>query len=170
VYAWIGSSITNGHSIEIEKSFPQLVSFAVSAECWNFSQGCFKTSNQILLEQTEMLLNSGASIEKFFIQFINLERQGSKLDIYYNFDKAENVKKFEKIFQSFNQLLKGKSWYWMLLDKLQHEIPDWILDSPNRIVHNPMFIDATGIKEHPGEKTHRGLSQMILKKLNADKT
>lgn len=167
IYAWVGSSITNGHTIEVEKSFPRLVSAAEGAECWNFSQGCFRTSNQILLEQTEMLVNSGAAIDKFFIQFINLERQGSKLDVYYNFDKSENIKKFEEIFLGFTEVLKGKSWYWMLMDTLVHEIPDWILNSSNKIAHNPRFIDTTGIKEHPGVKTHLGLSQLISKKINA---
>lgn len=168
VYAWFGSSITNGHTIEVEKSFPQLVSKKMNAVCWNFSQGCFRTSNQILFEQVEALLETDALIDTFFIQFINLERQGSKLETYYNFNKLENVKTFEKIFENFSTLLNGKKWYWLMMDKLQHEIPDWIINTKNKIIYNPKFADTTGIREHPGEKTHKGLAQLIVKKLNND--
>lgn len=170
VYAWFGSSITNGHSIEVEKSFPQLVSKKMDAICWNFSQGCFRTSNQILFEQVESLLDTDAIIDKFFIQFINLERQGSKYETFYNFDKLENEKTFEKIFVNFSKLLEGRNWYWLMMDKLQHQIPQWILDTPNKIIYNPTFADTTGVIEHPGEKTHRGLALLILKKINNDKS
>lgn len=170
VYAWFGSSVTNGHSIAVEKSFPQLVSNKMNAACWNFSQGCFKTSNQILFEQLEMVLATDANLDIIFVQFINLERQGSGFDVYFDFDKENNVKKFEEIFMKFSDLLAGRKWYWMLLDKLQHDIPEWILETPNKIIHNPLFADCTGVTEHPGEKTHAGLAKLILKKINVNST
>lgn len=166
VFAWLGSSITAAHSIPVDQGFPETVSRKFGAECWNFSQGCFRVSNQIIVEQLEDILKSGANVDTFFIQFISLHRRGSKLTTYYEFDFKNNEEEFEKVFAKTQQLLDGRKWYWLLMDQHQHTIPEWILNTPNMIIKNPHFLDTTGITGHPGPKTHSGIANLIIKRLS----
>jgi hypothetical protein len=168
VFAWLGSSITSAHSIPLDQGFPSIVSKHFKAECWSFSQGCYRVSNKIICEQLEELLKSDAVIDTFFIQFISLNRRGSGMHTYLELDFDDNIKEFEQVFTEVQNLLANKKWYWLLMDQYQHKIPEWIAQTPNMLTLNPVFLDTTGITGHPGPKTHQAIGQLITKRLDYD--
>tara|TARA_Y100000389_G_C17262174_1_gene413583 strand:- start:108 stop:809 length:702 start_codon:yes stop_codon:yes gene_type:complete len=164
-FAWFGSSIVNGHSIELEESFAQIVTKKLDATCWNFSQGCYRASNEVIVEQVEEVLKTDAQIDTFFIQFIDLHRRATGIDTYYEFDFEDNLKNFKKTFSKLQSLLANKKWYWLLWDRHVHNIQESIVNDPNKIFINFPNQDQTGIAGHFGKKTHATVAKVILQKI-----
>lgn len=169
-FAWFGSSIVNGHSVDLDDSFAQIVSKNLNAVCWNFSQGCYRTSNEIIVSQVEQILNTDAKIDTFFIQFIDLHRRATGIDTYYELDLEANSKNFEDTFKKLQSLLAGKKWYWFMWDKYQHKLSNDIINEPHKIFINFPYQDLTGITGHFGTKTHTIVSKLILAKIKQNES
>jgi len=174
----LGSSITNGHGLELGDSFSGILAKQLNKKLWNLGQGCFRSSNQTILEQVEFLAQQPLPIDLYVIQFTHINRQGNKYSSYLELDQSVCVQNFLEILKKITKLLKDQQWCWLLTDYSGVEFPDWVISHPNKIVIDPDIIDHIDISGHelqapsqhalkmlslhPGTKWHQTMANQIL--------
>jgi hypothetical protein len=104
----LGSSIATGHGLPLEQSFGHIVGGSLDIKLWNLGQGCFRSSNQTMLEQIEYLVNSPLDIQHYVIQFTHINRMGNKFNSYLELDSEKAVKNFCGILEQISKLLYKK--------------------------------------------------------------
>lgn len=158
----LGSSITTGHGVELSQSFPSIVAQKLNNKLWNLGQGCFRSSNQTILEQIEFLVNTNLNIDHWVIQFTHINRQGSKFDSYIEFDNNVCVKNFCDILGKITRLLQHKKWCWIMTDWSGSVFPSWVINHPNKVAIDPDSVDFISVEGYqhlsPGDHTIRMLS------------
>lgn len=173
-----GSSITTGHGLPADKSFGSLVAKKFGRKFWNLGQGCFRSSNQTILEQIEFLIATDLPIDYFIIQFTHINRQGSRLDSYLELDQSLAIKNFCEILQRISELLQDQKWCWLLLDWSGAVFPAWVYDHHAKIAIDPDSLDHVSVKGyenkaptqfalkmlslHPGEKWHAEIANQVI--------
>jgi len=152
----LGSSIATGHGIEIDRSFASLVATKHKKKLWNLGQGCFRSSNQTILEQIEYLVNNKANIDFYIVQFTHINRQGNKFNSYLELEQDISVKNFQDILTKITDLLANKKWCWLLTDYSGAVFDHWVVNHPNKISIDPEIVDHIAVKgyEHLAPSTH----------------
>lgn len=177
----LGSSIATGHGIELEKSFGSIVAKKLEKKMWNLGQGCFRSSNQTILEQIEFLIATELNIDLFMIQFTHINRQGNRFDNYLELDLDTCIKNFCAILEKITQLLENKKWCWLLTDWSGAVFPSWVIKHPNKIAIDPDTVDHVSVSGyenlapttqalktlslHPGPGWHASIAQQIIDKI-----
>ena len=178
ILAALGSSITTGHGLDLVDSFSSIVADKLSKKLWNLGQGCFRSSNQTILEQTKFLVDSQLNIDYYVIQFTHINRQGNKYNSYLELDQSVAIQNFESILTEVTQVLAGRSWCWMLMDFSGATFSDWVVNHPNKIAIDPDItdhIDVSGYEPlapsthalqmlslHPGPEWHKETAGQIV--------
>jgi len=173
-----GSSIGTGHGLHMEQSFGHIIATALGKKLWNLGQGCFRSSNQTMLEQVEFLVDTNLNIDYYVIQFTHINRIGNKLDSYMELDQSKSIENFADILGKISKRLDGKKWCWLLTDYSQAVFPDWIVNHPNKIIIDPDSIDFVSIdgyqqlaptnhalkmlSVHPGPDWNKHIATLIL--------
>ena len=174
----MGSSIATGHGLELSDSFSGILAKQLNKKLWNLGQGCFRSSNQTILEQVEFLVQQQLPIDLYVIQFTHINRQGNKYNSYLELDQSACIQNFLEILNKITELLKGQQWCWLLTDYSGAEFPDWVVSHPNKIVIDPDtvdHIDVSGYESlapsrfalkmlslHPGAKWHQTIANQIM--------
>jgi hypothetical protein len=180
----LGSSIGTGHGLEMHESFGHIVAQNLNKKLWNLGQGCFRSSNQIMLEQIEFLVKTNLNIAYYVIQFTHINRMGNKSSSYLELDHELAIENFINILNQITVLLKGKRWCWLLCDYSQAVFSDAVCNHPNKIVINPDSVDFVPVDEykhlaptqhalnllslHPGPAWNKTIADSILKYFNAN--
>jgi hypothetical protein len=178
----LGSSIATGHGLDLAQSFGHIVGESLCVKSWNLGQGCFRSSNQTILEQVEYLANSSLNIRHYVIQFTHINRTGNKFNSYLELDSKKAVENFCGILKKISNLLHNKSWCWLLTDYSDAELPNWVTGHPNKIVIDPDsmdFVDTESYKHltpsthalqmlslHPGPQWNQHIASLILNYLH----
>jgi hypothetical protein len=173
-----GSSIGTGHGLDIEQSFGHITASALGKKLWNLGQGCFRSSNQTMLEQIEFLVGTQLKIDYYVVQFTHINRMGSKMDSYIELDQRKALEHFEAILKQMSSLLQGKKWCWLLTDYSQTVFPDWVINHPHKIIIDPDSVDFVSTQEyqqlaptehalkmlslHPGINWNQHIATLIL--------
>jgi hypothetical protein len=179
IVAVLGSSIATGHGLDLEDSFASIVAQKLEKKLWNLGQGCFRSSNQTILEQVQFLADSELNIDYYVLQFTHINRQGNKFNTYLELDQAVAVQNFEAILAEVSQVLAGRSWCWMLMDFSGAEFSESTVNHPNKIAIDPDIIDhisVSGYEDrapsthalkmlslHPGPEWHKETADQIIK-------
>lgn len=174
----MGSSIATAHGLEVHQGFGYLVAQELNNKLWNLGQGCFRSSNQTILEQVEFLNQTQLNIEHWVIQFTHINRMGNKFNSHIELDQASNIQNFCSILSSIEQELDGQRWCWMLADYSQAEFPSWVINHPHKITIDPDSVDFVAVDAyrhlapnetslrnlslHPGPQWNRNIADMIL--------
>jgi hypothetical protein len=177
----LGSSIATGHGVPLSQCFGSIVANKFEKKLWNLGQGCFRSSNQTILEQIEFLTNSNLNIELYMVQFTHINRQGNRFDNYLELDLDVCVENFCRILKEVTQLLQNKKWCWLLTDWSGAVFPDWVINHPNKLAIDPDSVDhvptegyedlaptTQSIKTlslHPGPGWHANIAQQIIDKV-----
>jgi hypothetical protein len=178
--ACFGSSIATGHGLPLEQCFGNIIAEKFNKKLWNLGQGCYRSSNQTILEQVEFLVNTDLKIDQWVIQFTHINRQGNKFDSYLELDQEKCLENFTVILSKITQLLQGKTWGWILCDYSRAPFDNEIVDHPNKITIDPDsvdFISVAGFENlaptsmalktlaiHPGQKWHENIAQLFIEK------
>jgi hypothetical protein len=178
-----GSSIGTGHGLDIEQSFGYITASALNKKLWNLGQGCFRSSNQTMLEQIEFLVNTQLKIDYYVIQFTHINRTGNKFNSYIELDQSKAVENFSEILKTISVLLEGKKWCWVLTDYSRVDLPDWIINHPNKIIIDPDSVDFVPVDQykdlaptdhalrmlslHPGPDWNKHIATLILEYFHA---
>jgi len=174
----LGSSVATGHGLEADKNYGAIAAQYFDRKFWNLGQGCFRSSNQTILEQVEFLVDSGLPVDYFIIQFTHLNRQGSRSNSYLELDQTLSVSNFCEILQRISHLLHGRKWCWLLLDYSNALLTSWITDHSAKIAIDPDSIDHISVEGyekaaptqhalkmlslHPGQKWHAEIADQII--------
>jgi hypothetical protein len=163
IAAYIGSSLTSAIGVPWDNGFCYLSSKKLNVEPWNFSQGCTYLNNKTILDIVESLVSSHLNIQYWVVQFIDFDRLDT-IEVSST-DLEKNSQEFVRIFNKIEDLLKDKSWCFLCVDRLTHNVPDAIRKHPKCVAWNFPFIDMSGVGTHPGQKWHNVMSVGIAKKL-----
>ena len=179
ILAALGSSIATGHGLDLKDSFSSIVAKNYGKTLWNLGQGCFRSSNQTILEQVKFLVDSPLNIDYYVIQFTHINRQGNKYNSYLELDQSVAVQNFENILVELTEVLAGHKWCWILMDFSGAEFSDQVVDHPNKIVIDPDIIDHISVEGfetlapsthalkmlslHPGPRWHQATADQIIK-------
>lgn len=174
----LGSSIATGHGLNLEQGFGHIVGGSLGIKLWNLGQGCFRSSNQTMLEQVEYLANSPLDIQYYVIQFTHINRMGNKFNSHLELDSKKAVENFCGILEQISKLLYNKSWCWLLTDYSKVTLPQWVNEHPNKIIIDPDsvdFVDTESYKHlaptthalqmlalHPGPLWNQHIADLIL--------
>lgn len=174
----VGSSVATGHGLELSQSFSSIIAQNYNKKLWNLGQGCFRSSNQTMLEQIEFLVNTDLNIDYYVIQFTHINRMGNKFNSYIELDQEKNIENFICILNKMSELLAGKKWCWLLLDWSGATMPDLVVDHPNKIVIDPDSIDFVNVDQyrhlaptdhalkmlslHPGVEWNKHIASLII--------
>ena len=170
VGVYIGSSITAGIGVDWNKSFVYLSSQDLQSKAYHFAQGCQAVDNNEILRMLQGVIHSGLDARYFVLQFIDLDRE-------YDFttgvttrcqDPEQNVKRFQQVFDSVCDLLSDQHWCFIGCDRLQHQLPSYILQHKNLVSWNSPYIDFAGVGLHPGIKWHKMISLGVSKYLKTN--
>lgn len=186
IIACLGSSITTGHGLPVNRSFPGLVAAKYHKKLWNLGQGCYRSSNQTIVDQIDFLSKSSLNIDMYIVQFTHINRQGNKFNSYIELDQTVCVQNFVDQLHAISSALSGKKWCWMLMDYSGASFPEWVAQHPNKIAIDPDIIDnisvsgyehlaptTTALKalsSHPGAKWHLQTAKSIINFLNNEYT
>lgn len=176
-----GSSIATGHGLPLTQCFSSIVAKKFNKKLWNLGQGCYRSSNQAILDQIEFLVTTDLKIDLWLIQFTHINRQGNKFNSYLELNQEKCLYDFDKILNKITQLLAGKSWAWMLCDYSGAEFANAVVDHPNKIAIDPDSVDFVSVdgfenlaptsqalkmlSAHPGPKWHEHVAQLFINKL-----
>lgn len=176
-----GSSIATGHGLSLEQCFGNIVAKKFNKKLWNLGQGCYRSSNQTILEQIEFLVSTDLKIDHWVIQFTHINRQGNKFDSHLELEQEKCLKNFSVILNKITRLLIGKKWAWILCDYSQALFDSEITNHPNKIIIDPDSVDfisvagfeklaptSTALKTlaiHPGQKWNQNIAQLFIEKL-----
>lgn len=174
----LGSSIGTGHGVEVQECFGWLVAQQFNNKLWNLGQGCFRSSNQTMLEQIEFLTASDLDISHYVIQFTHINRMGNKSNSYLELDPVVAMRNFEEILDQVSRLLHDKSWCWLLCDYSQASFTTNVTDHPNKICIDPDSVDFVDVEQyrhlaptqqalrmlslHPGKLWHKNIADQII--------
>ena len=158
----LGSSIGTGHGLEIAETFSSRVANHFNKKLWNLGQGCFRSSNQTILEQIEFLIKTNLDIAYYVIQFTHINRTGNTSQNYLELDKDVAVEKFTEILQKITVLLENKLWCWLLCDYNNNQFPESVTDHPHKIVIDPDSVDFVEV----GPFAHLAPTQHALNMLS----
>jgi len=174
----LGSSIATGHGLELSQSFSSIIAQKFNKKLWNLGQGCFRSSNQTMLEQVEFLVTTDLNIDYWVIQFTHINRQGNRSNSYVELDNDVCIKNFCDILGKITRLLAGKKWCWLLTDWSGSAFPNWVTGHPNKIAIDPDsvdFVPVTGyehlapgdhairmLKVHPGTEWNLVIANQII--------
>lgn len=179
----LGSSIVTGHGLDLSQSFSSIIAQNFNKKLWNLGQGCFRSSNQTILEQIEFLVNTNLNIDYYVIQFTHINRMGNKLNSYIELDQEKSIENFVNILNKISTLLNEKKWCWLLLDWSNAVLPNWIVNHPNKIAIDPDSIDFVNVDQyqhlapsttalkllslHPGINWNKNIANLIIDYFNA---
>ena len=179
--ACLGSSIATGHGVDLDESFSGIVANKLQKKLWNLGQGCFRSSNQTILEQIEFLTNTSLNVELYMIQFTHINRQGNKFNNYLELDLDICIQNFCSILEQITTLLATKKWCWLLADWSGATFPNWVINHPNLIVIDPETVDHVSVdgyeslapsdrvintlSVHPGPGWHTDMAKKIINKI-----
>jgi hypothetical protein len=158
----LGSSIGTGHGLEIDQTFGHHVAKHCRKKLWNLGQGCFRSSNQTMLEQLEFLTKTNIDIGYYVLQFTHINRMGTKSNSYLELDNSVAVKNFTTTLEKISKLLHGKRWCWLLCDYAQNQFPQEVINHPNKIVIDPDSMDFIEVENYK----HLAPTQHALKMLS----
>jgi hypothetical protein len=177
----LGSSIATGHGVNLNESFSGIVANQLQKKLWNLGQGCFRSSNQTILEQVEFLTNTSLNVELYMIQFTHINRQGNKFNNYLELDLNSCIQNFCSILEQITTLLANKKWCWLLTDWSGAVFPNWVINHPNLIVIDPETVDhvlvdgyeslapsdrvVKTLAMHPGVGWHAEMARKIITKI-----
>jgi len=178
----LGSSIGTGHGIELAQSFGHIVAKHFNKKYWNLGQGCFRSSNQTMLEQVEFLTATQLDIAYTLIQFTHINRMGNKSNNYLELDPILAMQNFVKILDKITVLLQDKRWGWLLCDYSAADFPVHVIDHPNKIAIDPDSVDFVDVENfqhlaptqhaikmlsvHPGPKWNQDMASHIIDYFN----
>lgn len=158
----MGNSIGTGHGLEISQSFGHMVATHFGKKYWNLGQGCFRSSNQTMLEQVEFLSKTQLDIAYIVIQFTHINRMGNKTNSYLELDPAVAMQNFIEILGKISVLLDHKQWCWLLCDYSGGDFPDHVTNHPNKIAIDPDSVDFVDVESYQ----HLAPTQHALKMLS----
>lgn len=174
----LGSSITTGHGLPVSRSFPGLIAARYHKKLWNLGQGCFRSSNQTMVEQVRFLTESELNIDRLVIQFTHINRQGNKSNSYLELNQETCVQNFIDHLREITELLSGYTWCWMLMDYSGAEFPAYVINHPNKLAIDPDIIDnlpvdgyqhlaptttaLSALSAHPGPQWHLYTARDII--------
>lgn len=186
IIACLGSSITTGHGLPVSRSFPGLIATKYHKKLWNLGQGCYRSSNQTIVDQIQFLSQSALNIDLYVVQFTHINRQGNKFNSYLELDQTVCVQNFANNLQDITAMLSGKKWCWMLMDYNGSVFPEWIVQHPNKIAIDPDIIDnipvagyehlaptttaLSALSSHPGPLWHLQTARSIINFVNNEST
>jgi hypothetical protein len=178
----LGSSIGTGHGLELTQSFGHLVAKHFNKKYWNLGQGCFRSSNQTMLDQVEFLTKTNLDIGYYVIQFTHINRMGNKNNSHIELDPVLAIQNFVETLHKITALLQGKRWCWLLCDYSGANFPSWVIDHPNKIVIDPDSVDFVDVENfqhlaptqhairmlsvHPGPKWNQCMASHIIEYFN----
>jgi hypothetical protein len=179
----LGSSIATGHGLELNQSFSSIIAHNFNKKLWNLGQGCFRSSNQTMLEQIEFLINTDLKIDYYVIQFTHINRMGNKSTSHIELDQTKCIENFINILDKISTMLNGKKWCWLLLDWSCADFPEWVVNHPNKIVIDPEGIDHIDVDQyqdlapsttalrllslHPGAEWNKHIANLVIEYFNA---
>jgi hypothetical protein len=174
----LGSSIATGHGLEMHQSFGHLTAQYFGKKYWNLGQGCFRSSNQTMLEQVDFLSKTQLDIAYTVIQFTHINRMGNKNNSYLELDPAKAMQNFIEILNKITELLAHKHWCWLLCDYSGADFPDSVVNHPNKIAIDPDSVDFVDVESfqqlaptthalkmlsvHPGVKWNQHMASCII--------
>lgn len=180
----LGSSIATGHGIDLDESFSGILAKKLKKKLWNLGQGCFRSSNQTILEQVEFLTQTQLPIDLYVIQFTHINRQGNKYNSYLELDQSVCVQNFLEILSKISNLLKTQQWCWMLTDYSGATLPDFVVNHPHKIVIDPDTVDHVNVigyeqlaptrhalkmlSLHPGPQWHQTIANQVINYLHGN--
>ena len=144
----LGSSITTGHGLPVARSFPGLIAAKHQKKLWNLGQGCFRSSNQTMVDQVRFLTESGLNIDMLTVQFTHINRQGTKSNSYLELNQEICIQNFVDNLRDMTEMLAGRQWCWMLMDYSGAEFPQYVTDHPNKLAIDPDIIDNISVADY----------------------
>jgi hypothetical protein len=174
----LGSSIGTAHGLDLTQGFGYLTANHFNKTLWNLGQGCFRSSNQTMMEQVDFLSQTKLNIDYYVIQFTHINRMGNKSNSYLELDEKLSVDNFVNILKRISTRLKNKKWCWLMCDYSDVEFPEYVINHPNKIAINPDSVDHVDVENyrnlapteqvfktlslHPGLEWNRTIAKMII--------